>query len=218
MIKPSIVKGIMTGGLVIALGVTLGFSYGYAATKNDGNQEVAGKNKGTKNAALPDIKSDYVGNWEDLYSQRAGLSIKDIGNNQLKVDIEWSNSAVSTTNWYFTCNYQNTSNNLVCNNGKQIDTYTLCNGKKMYDAGEVDDCSNSGGNPKEVEETVKSNMSAKFSLIKGNLKKAMDDVGFFGDRDYVIKNSKDMTLYVKDVSDKDSKASLKKCVFHKYNN
>ena len=87
----------------------------------------------------------------------------------------------------------------------------------MDDAGEVDECSNSGRNVKEVEEIVKSNMSATFNITKGNLKKAIDDVGFFGDRDEVIKNSKDMTLYVKNVSDKDSQASLKKCVFHKYN-
>ena len=61
-------------------------------------------------------------------------------------------------------------------------------------------------------------MSATFSLIKGNLKQAMDDVGFFGDRDDVIKNSEDMTLYIKDVSDEDTKACLKKCVFSKYKN
>ena len=73
----------------------------------------------------------------------------------------------------------------------------------MDDAGEVDECSNSGGDVKEVDETVKNNMTATFSLIKGNLKQAMDDVGFFGDRDDVIKNSEDMTLYIKDVSDED---------------
>jgi len=218
MVKSGIVKGIIVSSLVITSCVTFGFTYEHnnTATKKNRNQEVVGKNQNTKNALLA-VKADYIGNWEDLYSQRASLSVEDIGNNQLKADIKWSNSAVSGTNWSFTCNYQNTSNNLVCNNGKQIDTYIQCNGKKMDDAGEVDECSNSGRNVKEVEEIVKSNMSATFNITKGNLKKAIDDVGFFGDRDEVIKNSKDMTLYVKNVSDKDSQASLKKCVFHKYN-
>lgn len=220
MVKSRIVKYIIAGSLVIVLGGIFGFVYGHinSAIKKDSNQELVDKNQNTKNAIPLDVKTDYIGNWGDLYSQRASLSVEDIGNNKLKVDIKWSNSAVSGTSWSFTCNYQNNSNNLVCNNGKQIDTYEQCNGRKMDDAGEVDECSNSGGDVKEVDETVKNNMSATFSLIKGNLKQAMDDVGFFGDRDDVIKNSEDMTLYIKDVSDEDTKASLKKCVFFKYKN
>lgn len=219
MVKSSIIKGIIAGSLVIALGVTFGFACGNnnSAAKKDSNQEAVGKKQNTKNGRLLNVKADYIGNWEDLYSQRAGLSVEDIGNNQLKVNINWSNSAVSGTNWSFICNYQNNSKNLVCSNGKQIDTYVKCKGKRMDDAGEVDECSNSGGNAKEVEEIVKSDMTATFSLKKGNLKKTIDSISFFGNKDDVIKNSEDMTLYIKNISDKDSKASLKKCVFHKYN-
>lgn len=156
------------------------------------------------------VKADYIGDWEDLYSQRASLSIEDIGNNQLKVYIGWSNSAVSRTDWSFTCNNQNNSNILVCNNGKEVDTYVLCNGRRIDNAGEAEECSNS----KEVEETVKQNMTATFSLIKGNLEQAMNDVDFLGDKNYVIQNSKDMTLYVKNITDNEL---LKQCVFYKYN-
>lgn len=220
LLKSHFTKCLVAGSLVIALGVTLEHTYGHSnsAIKNDSNKEVVGDKQNIKNDIPTDMKADYIGDWEDLYSQRAGLSIEDIGNNQLKAEIGWSNSAVSSTNWTFICSYQDNTGNLDCTNGKQIDTYIMCKGKRINNTGEADECANSGGDVNEVNEIVKQNMTAAIILTKGNLKQAMDDVGFFGDRDDVLKNSKNMTLYVKNISDEDSRASLENCAFYKYNN
>ena len=84
MVKSRIVKYIIAGSLVIVLGGIFGFVYGRinSAIKKDSNQEVVDKNQNTKNTIPLDVKTDYIGNWGDLYSQRASLSVEDIGNNQ----------------------------------------------------------------------------------------------------------------------------------------
>ncbi len=159
-------------------------------------------------------KADYIGDWDDLYSQRASLSIKDIGN-QLKLDINWSDSATNNTNWTFYCDFQETTGELFCNDGIKVESYPMCNGKKMDNTGEADECYlYSKETWKEVKETVKENMQSTFNIAKGNLETAMDEINFMGDKKEVIQNSKNMTLYVKNITEDET---LKQCVFYKPN-
>ena len=157
-------------------------------------------------------KSDYVGAWGDLYSQRASLGIEDVYD-RLRITIGWSSSATNGTEWDFNCDYPTSTGELNCT-GTRIEFYPICNGIKMNDAGEADECYSNFPQPwKDVRETAQENIQATFNIVKGNLKSALDEVDFWGDKNDILKNSKNKTLYVKNITDPESQG-LKKCVFY----
>lgn len=49
--------------------------------------------------------TDYVGDWEDVISQRCYMSIEDLGNGHYSVDIGWSGGASESTYWNMDAQY-----------------------------------------------------------------------------------------------------------------
>lgn len=147
-------------------------------------------------------KEDYLGNWEDLYSQRANLQISDLGD-YFKTEVNWSSSAVENTKWVFECKYNKENGNLSCENGEKIETYPVINGKRVYGA--------AGESDGYMDNTVKSNLTATISIEKGRLKETLDGLdGYFGDKNEDLKNMKNMTLKIRYNED------LSNCIFVKY--
>ncbi len=144
-------------------------------------------------------KTDYLGYWHDLYSQRAELKMSDIGD-FIEAEIKWASSAVENTKWIFECQYELNTGNLMCKNGEQIEIYPVKNGKRVYGAGD---------NPDDIEENiVKQNLQATISVKKGNLRKALDQVDYFGDKNEAMNTYKNMTLKI-------NFTDLSQCIFAK---
>ena len=132
-------------------------------------------------------KADYFGTWEDLYSQRANCTIKEL-KSHIKTEINWSSSAVENTKWIFECQYDSNTGDLMCKNGKQIESYPVKNGVRIYGAGD---------NPDDMEEKiVKQNLQTSIKIKKGNLKSALNEVDYMGDKDEALNFYKNMTLKI----------------------
>ena len=147
-------------------------------------------------------KSDILGHWDDLYSQRAYLSISDLGR-YIKVEVNWSSSALENSKWIFECQYNNTSN-LTCKNGAKIETYPVKNGVRMYGAVTID-----GEEPDGIEEkTINQNLQATIDIKKGNLKEALNEISYFGDKNEAMNSFENITLKI-------NSPDLSKCIFAK---
>ena len=136
-------------------------------------------------------KADYLGDWGDLYSQRANLSISD-AEDSLKVVVNWGSSVSENTEWDYDCKMSD-KNNLQCTNGKRIEM------------------SEKGNKAVNV-----ANATVYLNKNKGSLVRAMTAIekngrGFF-DKDDIMKNSEDMILIIR-TSDGES---IDQCVFNKW--
>ncbi|MBR1754751.1 DUF1311 domain-containing protein [bacterium] len=150
------------------------------------NNNVLSKNNiPTNNISVQ--KADYLGTWEDLYSQRANCTIKEL-KNYIKTEINWSSSAVENTKWIFECQYDSNTGDLMCKNGKQIDSYPVKNGVRIYGAGDDPDYME--------EKIVKQNLQTSIKIKKGNLKSALNEVDYMGDKDEALNFYKNMTLKI----------------------
>ena len=130
-------------------------------------------------------KQNYLGYWEDLYSQRANLEISDLGNH-IKAEVNWSSSAVENTKWIYECKYDEKYGSLSCQNGKEI--LETESGQK----------------------TIKNNLTVTINLTKGSLKTTLDNLdGYFGDKEEELKTRQDMTLKINNNED------LASCIFVK---
>lgn len=62
----------------------------------------------------------YLGTWWDLYSQRCSLDITAMGDNQFRVNINWSGGAYSGTEWTMTAQYDNATGYLNYQDGREV--------------------------------------------------------------------------------------------------
>ena len=143
-------------------------------------------------------KKDYIGEWNDAHSERAWATISQEGDT-LKVFAHWGSSADTNGEWFYDCNYIESSGELTCKNGKNIDTLAIIDGEKVHSACSDDKCEH-------VKEIVYDNKSGKASIKKNNLAAIIKELpqvgGYYMDLE-------DMTLHL-------GFEGLKDCVFVKY--
>ena len=141
---------------------------------------------------------DYIGSWSDVYSERAEALIFQEGNT-LKVTAHWSSSASENNEWLFDCDYVAANGELLCKNGREIETFgvSTINGERIY--GACDDC-------EEEHTTIYSNKTGKASIKKNSLQKIIKKYPQVGD---YYKDLEDMSLRL-------DFEGLKKCVFVKF--
>ena len=144
-------------------------------------------------------QKDYIGRWDDAYSERAIAEISQEGN-VLKVYALWGSSADTNGEWFYDCDYIEQTGELTCKNGTNIDTLAIIDGERVHAACPGDhDCEH-------VKETVYKNKSGKAHIKKNNLANLIKEYPSIG-RYYT--KLEDITLHL----DFDG---LKDCVFIKY--
>lgn len=173
-------------------------------TKQNNTQILPQENDATSVKVKHIQKNDYLGDWEDLYSQRAHLEIGDFGD-YIKVEVNWSSSAIENTKWIFECQYDSNSGDLICKKGTQIETYGVKKGKRIYGAVTID-----GEEPDNIEEKiVKQNIQTTIRLKKGNLKSALEEVNYPDNTEEAMKAYQNMTIRI-------NLNGLSECIFAKY--
>ena len=72
---------------------------------------------------MADVSADYVGDWVDSWSQRAGMRIL-YSDGVYDVEINWGNSATETSVWSMQGYYDPAQQGIVYENGRYgIETY-----------------------------------------------------------------------------------------------
>lgn len=133
-------------------------------------------------------KTDYLGHWEDI----AAIAVIDITNfdDYIEIEVNRSRSAIDNTKYIFECQYNSVNNNLICKNGKEIDSYPTVNGIRVNTYPEDD-------NYIIEKKTIKQNLQATVSIKKGNLRSALDERDYMWDKNKAMKIYQNMTLKIK---------------------
>lgn len=117
-----------TAAIILAFLTLVLFTACAGSGKTDSNGQTA-----DPSAAAVSGK-DYEGGWYDVVSQRCGMVITPLSDNQYKVDISWGSSAYESTEWTMTAEFDKSDGTLRYTDGKsQTVCYDTEDSEPVYD-------------------------------------------------------------------------------------